>query len=92
MGAIAQKDWDGIDPTFAEKYKFGHTKLFFKAGMIGLLEEFRPVFQSQKLKAVLEYFQNFKKDMKNENFREIYYYTSTEFPARLTVRVQNTII
>ena len=53
MQAIAQKDWEGIDANFPEKYKFGHTKLFFKAGMIGLLEEFR----DDKISAILTLFQ-----------------------------------
>ena len=41
MGAIAQKPWEGIDHTFVENYRFGHTKIFFKAGVLGMLEDFR---------------------------------------------------
>jgi len=49
MCAIGQKDWEGINATWPEKYRFGHTKLFFKAGVIGMLEEFR----DDKISAIL---------------------------------------
>ena len=49
MCAIGQKDWEGINAQWPEKYRFGHTKLFFKAGVIGMLEEFR----DDKISAIL---------------------------------------
>ena len=49
MGAIAKKDWEGITPDWSENYRFGHTKIFFKAGMIGQLEDFR----DDKISAIL---------------------------------------
>ena len=49
MQAIGQKDWEGVNETWPEKYRFGHTKLFFKAGVIGMLEEWR----DDKISAIL---------------------------------------
>ena len=49
MAAIGEKDWEGIDASFLEKYRFGHTKLFFKAGTIGMLEDWR----DDKISAIL---------------------------------------
>ena len=38
MGSIATKPWEGVDHSFPENYRFGHTKIFFKAGVLGMLE------------------------------------------------------
>ena len=53
MASIAQKDWEGIDKNWADNYRFGHTKIFFRAGMLGQLEDFR----DDKISTILTMFQ-----------------------------------
>ncbi|CBY20534.1 unnamed protein product [Oikopleura dioica] len=55
MGVLCTKDWEGVDKEFPDKYRFGHTKLFFKAGMIGMLEDWR----DDKISAILTALQTY---------------------------------